>query len=276
MKLKSLFTSLPHLTRQASFIANNKSVELSDANVIISLTAVSYRFHSLHLVLASLLNQSVKPLAIHLWLDKESMKKLPRKVLNFEKYGVEFHEVEDLRSYKKLIFALQTFPDHSVITVDDDVIYPNHWLQHLLAENKEYPHEILSYRCKKLALRDAGNLDKYSTFPVVELSSDTLSCLSYLAIGYAGILYPKDSLSPEVQNKDYFMTHCATADDVWFKAMALLQKTPCRKINAQIGKEVNPPFTQGKRLTKTNVHQNLNDVQLQRVFEDYALCDIIS
>lgn len=270
MKLKNLITCIPALLKQARYLRQNRVSELNEAKVIISLTAVPYRFHSLHLVLASLLNQSALPLAIHLWLDKASMSRLPKKVLALEKYGVCFHEVDDLRSHKKLIYALKEFPNHSIITVDDDVIYPSWWLEGLLSEHQQYPDEILAYSCKKLCLDAGGSIDTYESFPRVS-EGDQQASSSYFGIGYSGILYPAGSLSQEVHNQEYFMAKCATADDIWFKAMALLQGSVYRKVNASFGKEINPPFTQGKRLTKLNVRQNLNDIQIQNVFNDYDL-----
>ncbi len=273
MKPKHLFTCLPHLAKQASFLSRTKEISLSKEKVIISLTSVPYRFHSLHFVLASLLNQTVEPVEVHLWLDEESYTKLPRKVRALERLGVCFHEVEDLRSYKKLIFALNKFPDHTIITVDDDVIYPQWWLEDLLKEHKDNSSEIVAYRTKRIQLDQKGGVRPYADFTH---NKPNIPSLYHLPIGCAGVLYPAHSLSSEVQNIDYFMKHCATADDLWFKAMSLLQNTRCRKLERDFGREVNPPFTQGKRLTKVNVKQNLNDLQLRKLFQDYPLNEILN
>jgi len=270
--MKKIIKSLSSLNEQRLFLKEARRIDLNSSNIIISLTSVQSRFHSLHLVLASLLNQTVNPLQIHLWLDKESYARLPRKVKLMEDLGVLFHEVEDFRSHKKLVFALREFPDCTIITVDDDVIYPNWWLAELLTAHLEHPNDIISFRSKKIAFDQKGQVLPYKYFTSCKKDHPSLY---HLPIGCGGVLYPPDSLNEEVQNSNYFMRKCSTADDLWFKAMSVLNGTASRQLEKPFGKEVNPPFTQRKRLTKINVKKSLNDMQLKNLIDDYSIDTLI-
>ena len=94
--------------------------------IIISLTTYSLRIHNVYIALESLLNQTIKPNRIILWLAEEEFNEanLPISVLRLKERGVEIRFCEDYKSYKKLIPTLREFPEAIIITVDDDVIYP--------------------------------------------------------------------------------------------------------------------------------------------------------
>jgi len=46
-------------------------------------------------------------------------------------------------------------------------------------------------------------------------------------VGAWGILYPPGSLSPMIDRQEMFTELAPLNDDVWFKAMSLLQDVPC-------------------------------------------------
>ena len=101
----------------------------SDAHphVVVTLTSYGRRVGTtvIH-VLKSLLLQSRRPDRIILWLDNInfSHEKLPARLARFcSKYGIEIRFCEDIRSYKKLVPALQLCPNDILVTVDDGEIF---------------------------------------------------------------------------------------------------------------------------------------------------------
>ena len=77
--------------------------------IIISLTTYSLRIHNVYIALESLLNQTIKPNRIILWLAEEEFNEanLPISVLRLKERGVEIRFCEDYKSYKKLIPTLR-------------------------------------------------------------------------------------------------------------------------------------------------------------------------
>ena len=95
-----------------------------DKELIVSLTSYPKRFNILPIAIQSLLNQSVKPDRVILWLYEQDFDLLPPSVTNLERFGLQILSVkEDWKSYNKIIPALLNFPSSYIITCDDDILY---------------------------------------------------------------------------------------------------------------------------------------------------------
>jgi len=110
--------------------------EKRSPQIIISLTSYPGRIYDIHYCLYSLLNQSFKPDRLILWLSKEEFpdleEDLPSNILNLKKHGLEIKWTEkNFRSYDKLIHSLKEYPSDIIVTADDDLYYPNDWLERL-------------------------------------------------------------------------------------------------------------------------------------------------
>ncbi len=98
--------------------------------LVVSLTSFPKRICTIHLVIESILRQSLRPNKVLLYLSKEQFgdtvdeSNLPKRLLALQKKGLEIIMVDgDLRSYKKFYYAFKDYPDSLVVTVDDDIIY---------------------------------------------------------------------------------------------------------------------------------------------------------
>ncbi|GHT94915.1 hypothetical protein FACS1894122_11990 [Alphaproteobacteria bacterium] len=84
--------------------------------LIVSLTSYPERMYDMHFALYSLLNQTLKPDAIVLWLSKEEFpngeKEVPDNVLKMREHGVaiKFYE-KNIRQFLKFIPSLKEYPD---------------------------------------------------------------------------------------------------------------------------------------------------------------------
>ncbi len=212
-------------------IKNGLNKQKRDNHIVISLTSYYKRFDVVHLTLEALLNQEYQPDKIILWLSQEDIDKtpLPIKVLNLQKRGVDIRIVkENIRSYKKLIYSLKEYPDSYIVTCDDDILYPSWFLKYLVATSNVHTTCIVAYTCRIL------HLTKHNIFKPYEFSnyvSYAGPSLSLLPIGASGIMYPPHSLHQEVHNKEIFLKLAPMADDLWFKAMALLNNTQTVLVN---------------------------------------------
>ena len=189
------------------------------SDIIVSLTSYGVRVNdTLPYTLYSLLLQTRLPDRIVVWLDNVNWKgsNLPPILKKFEEFGVEFFFVEDMRSYKKLIPALEMFPDNVIITVDDDLYYNPHTIEWLIdAYQKSDKRSVIgtwAYRPKA----KEGHYLPYSTWREEEPGQ---SLEEYSLIGCGGILYPPHIFDDEILKKDLFMKMAPTADDLWFWVM---------------------------------------------------------
>lgn len=197
--------------------------------LIISLTSFPARIDSVTVVINSLLKQTYKADKIILWLGKDQFpnhdKDLPDDLLDLCKKGLEIQYVKDIRSYTKLIPALQKYPDATIITVDDDIVYGCHMVEKLVREHKKHPQDILCHRITKFSY-EKGKF--YTTVG----GHDYWRGASYLnkLTGVGGVLYPPHCLHREILDEKLFKDLAPTNDDLWFWCMAVLNGTGIRVV----------------------------------------------
>jgi hypothetical protein len=175
--------------------------------LIVSLTSYPPRFPTLLLTLACLSDQSVRADRIVLWIAKSDIGELPedlrRKVQHI---GVEIRSCDDIGPYKKLVPALQAFPDAYIVTADDDLYYPSDWLETLINGFAGSVTCLWGY-----AIQD-GEIN-WST--LAKNGSEVLPGSG------AGVLFSPGSLHPMVGDRR-FLELCPTGDDLWYYWMAKL------------------------------------------------------
>jgi Glycosyl transferase family 2. len=166
----------------------------------------------------SLFEQNTKPDKIILWLDNENwnLNNIPSLLKTEVEMGLEIRFCEDLKSYKKLNFALQEFPNDTLITVDDDAYYPEDWLAKLLQTHRENPQKICCHRAHIIKKGLPYNKWKWRA-----TEKDNAELLFPTGIG--GVLYPPQSL--DLTHLSEIMELAPQADDIAYWAMAKLKGT---------------------------------------------------
>lgn len=245
-----------------------------DTELIVSFTTYSKRVHDIHLVVESIAQQTLKPHRIILWLDEEefTLETIPLILQRQIERGLEVRFCPNYRSYKKLIPSLQAFPDANIITIDDDILYPHDMVELLLKEHKLQPRCIVGHRAHKMQKDSNGRLLPYNKWEYEALESKP-SAFVFITSG-AGTLFPPQCFSQEIINSEVFMTLCPNADDIWFKAMSLLNNIQCKKVDdSRIFKEhfLMIQDNQDIGLCHSNSTEFGNDYQLNKVFDKYDL-----
>ena len=245
--------------------------------LIVSLTSFPQRIERVYLAIETILRQTEKPDYIFLCLSTEEFKgkDLPKKLLDLEKRGltIKFYK-KNLRSHNKLIHTLKENPEANIITVDDDHFYSNKLIKNLYDAHKKFPKKIVCRRARKMLLKSNNRLAKYNSWPRLELKKELKNSLIF-PLGVGGVLYPPNSLNKEVFNEKIFLKICPYADDVWFKAMSLLNKTECGyPLNGK--RHATIPNSQENALWRINVDGEKNDIQIADVFKKYDLCKELS
>jgi hypothetical protein len=156
-------------------------------DLIVSLTSFPPRIGKLHLVIQALLQQSLQPRKIVLYL------------------------------------SLEEFPERWIATFDDDRLYHRHCLAQLWDAAKAHPRTVVCAVARRLVVKD-GQFLPYLEWRKVRSGA---ASFWLFPVGTYGILYPPGSLDPLVGNRMLFHDLAPDQDDIWFKAMSLKQNTPC-------------------------------------------------
>lgn len=255
-------------TKQVGITQSNHSPK-----IIISLTSFPPRMDRVWMVLESLLRQTVKANRIILWLASsqfDSLEDIDSKVLQMRERGLEIRFCDDLKGHKKYYYSMLESPNDVIVTVDDDIFYPENMLEGLLEKHKQYPDCVVCYRAHKITFDNKGNVNSYLKWlhgSIGILGPDHL----LLATNGGGSLYPPNCLNSEVFNKTVIQELCLNADDIWLKCMAYLNDTKIVKVYPFYSEIFTTYKSDEHGLAKNNVIKGENDLQLQNVMQRYNI-----
>lgn len=234
--------------------------------IIVSLTSYPDRFEDLPLTLYSLLNQSLKPDRIILWLDNtsEDLSELPYELTQFIKNGLEIKFVKDIGSYTKVIYAFKEFPFAINITADDDIYYQRDWLKKLYLSYIAHPEDIHVHRAHRVDLNTP--YEKWQK----HISEESARYDNFLT-GVGGVLYPPKCFTKEVLRDDVFLKQVPKADDIWLWVMALVHNRKIRVVKNHLKTLIATNIF--KQLFKDNLYKHnkkgANDKQLSNLLQFY-------
>jgi hypothetical protein len=217
-------------TRNAARAAGLWRPQIVD-ELVVSLTSFPVRIGKLHRVIRGLLAQSLQPRKIVLYLSLEEFpdRTVPKELaaLTSDQFEIRFVE-GNLRPYKKLLYALTDFPGATILTVDDDNLYPSDCLERLWQASVANPRTVICVRGRSMRI-EHGAIAHYMDWKVTRSSTPSFMIFP---VGGWGILYPPGSLNPMIGQRETFTELAPLNDDVWFKAMSLLQDVPCYAIGS--------------------------------------------
>ena len=195
--------------------------------LVVSLTSFPARIHVVRFAIHSLLKQSLKPNWLVLWLaDSQFPGKendLPSDLLSLRPLGLEIRWCEDWKSFKKLMPAVLAFPDAIIVTTDDDMFYPRHWLRSLYQSWLDNESCIHCGGMRKIVWNADG-----TPKPFGEWIWNPLDCspaFGNTQVGLNGVLYPPHALHPDITDAEMALRVSPSSDDLWFWAMAVRMGT---------------------------------------------------
>ncbi|GLS25870.1 hypothetical protein GCM10007877_15840 [Marinibactrum halimedae] len=252
----------------------------SEHHLVVTLTTHKKRLPDVYLTIESLLQQSFKPDMVILCISKQDIDELdiPATLTAQQERGLTLLWVpEDLGPYTKYYYSLKAYPESLMITVDDDIMYANDLVDGLYRSYLRSPECIHANRAHKMLFDGRGELLPYSQWEWSTKDSQPSLCIFPTGVG--GVLYPPGSLHEDAFNRDLFQYLSPKADDVWLKAMSMLQGTLCCTIDDDRDWPCRNPTifeSQNVSLKRDNKKQKSgNTEKIEATFAHYRLGELL-
>ena len=240
-----------------------RTISNTTPRIIVSLTSYPARIDKIWMTISTLLNQTLKPDKVVLWLSRkqiDDIKILPKRLIDLMDKGLEIRLVEeDYRSHKKYLYAFKEYLNDYVMLADDDILYASNTIESLYKDMSSGEVHC-KYAYKMTYCRD-GLIAPYSKWKKI---TEPYSGEDMFFGSGGGVLIMPSSLPSIVCDIETAITLCPTADDVWLNAM--VRKAKLKVVKSSGG---DLPFpTNGDNdipLSAINVAQGQNDEQIARV-----------
>ena len=238
-----------------------------EADYVVSLTTYPARVGNVWRVIEMAANQRgiKEKYAICLYLIKSEFEgiDLPAKIKELQARGltVKFNE-ENLKCHNKYFYAFTDYPDKTIITIDDDLLYNHHTISKLIKFNKKHS-DCIAFNRGNLLIKD----NPYKDWPFIH--NMTTPCFNAFPTGVGGVLYPPNCCGYTVTNLNVIKQTCLRADDLWLNFNSRLKGTKVVQTDLKSTFMVLPDSNQQYALWATNNSggSNENDKQIVSISE---------
>jgi len=237
---------------------------------VVSLTTYGHRAKGVYLVIESIGKGSCLPSRLILWVDEPNLFHQPPATLRrLQARGLEILLCDNLGPHKKYYPFVETqdsFP-LPLVTADDDILYPQYWLEGLVKAIRDHPDSINCYRARVLSLRN----QQIAPYRDWAWCTSTTPSPRNLANGCSGVIYPPKILYALKKAGTSFFDCCPMADDLWLHVQEIRAGFKIRQITSTPLHFLMLPGTQTNALHRQNVEQDGNDTQIHA---SYTSADI--
>lgn len=206
---------------------------------IVTLTSWPKRINNLPIVLDSILKQTILPYKICINLSIEEFpqkeKSIPSNVMDFiheHNDIIEIHWlIHNTKTWKKIIPTLYRYPHDCIICIDDDLIYPNDFIETFVTKHQQeplYPLSGVNYKLLEDNIQHCGtgSLDKLN---FIQKSLETITkdvynygstdtfytyCYKDIKMKYVGKKF-HTNLKGISNNDGYSKTHRINVKNAW-------------------------------------------------------------
>jgi hypothetical protein len=242
------------------------SREVSDYRI--SLTSWRPRLPDLPLVLLTLLQQTLRPKEIVVWLTVEDHNAFAGNIREqFGKFGVRFQICDDLKVHTKWLPMIEEGHHKPFVICDDDIIYPREWFAALAAEDR--PDAYVGGKCHRIVVEPNGLVAPYSAWEK-QIRTDGQPSHSIFITGCGGAVIHPDRISHRFLDRAEIRRVCPRADDIWLKAAHLAAGIPCYKTRYSFPC-LELPGTDESGLAISNVDSGGNDEQIRNLDQYFSM-----
>jgi hypothetical protein len=205
---------------------------------------------------------------VHLFLSREpylfdeGVNEIPAELRQIiEAHSITVQYVTNTGPYRKLLPLLKQRWDEDVtiVTVDDDTLYPPDFLEQLISAYERH-RCIIAFAGRKVTRNSQGHLAPYADWPKL-LPPENVDILNF-PIGQSGVLYRPEFFTERVFDiKAMQLAECG--DDIWYRGNTWLNEV--RACIIGLGSSVYFPMVQRHPESLWKINRSYNDVQIQAV-----------
>ena len=259
------------------YLSHNKFKEFwykkQNPELIISLASYPANIGTVSQVIETLLNQTKKADKVILWLDSSKFPNreadLPHELLALTDCGLTISYTDKaIESFTALVPASEVYPNSIIVTVDDDIFYPQDLVKKLYIAYKHNPKLIHCGHARRILLQN-GLLMPYYEWPEYKNCNSKPSYLNFFT-NSGGVLYPPKVLHKDIMKKGALEKLAPGMENFWLWVMAVKQGT---KINWVREASFKLNYAEGTQsdgvLSMRNAVQNNNDLEFETVLKYY-------
>lgn len=234
--------------------------------VIVSLTSYGKRLETVYITIKSIMYQTMKPDAIVLYLDESSGNDSIVREEELVRAGLTIRRnVENLKPHTKYYYAMQEFEEALIVTVDDDIIYDDGLIEDLYLHHVKFPEAVICRRGHGMTKQDS-RIAPYKKWEGCVKTDYPTNALCPTGVG--GVLYPCGEYRKAFLDRETLIKNALTADDIWLKAIQLLNGVKAYAIGEVPLKMIHD--TQAEALQLLNVDQGENDAILNNLQNHFS------
>jgi hypothetical protein len=159
-----------------------------------------------------------------------------------------------------------------LVTADDDVLYPEGWLEELIRGYEGNPSAIHCFRAHRMSVANTRTTPYNSWAPCEDTRPSHLNLIT----GVSGVIYPPEYLAYLKRHGTDFMRFCPHSDDIWLTVIALRGGFKVAQLHDTPRLFTTIPKSQTRRLYDLNVILGENQVQLMRTLSASDLAALVS
>jgi hypothetical protein len=178
---------------------------------------------------------------------------------------------EDLKPHKKYVFALEEFPNSTIITADDDVIYPKDFIETLVSGHRRFPTSVVARRVHRILFLDDKTPTQYREWESEWEEAKPRPRFSLMPTGVGGVLYPAHIFGAEVRDVEMIKRFALTADDIWLKVIEVKERIPVVYVPNALKHPYPIRDSQETALFHGNVGNGHNDLIFQNLLDHFDI-----
>lgn len=242
----------------------------SNVKIIASLTTYPKRINTVWITINSIINQSLQPDSIILWLAEEQFpnkyEDLPSSLLQLQSKGLQIRFCEDLKSHKKYYYTLQEYSNDLVVLFDDDMFYPKDTIKKLYKLYQDNSHDVCTITTQLITPSIYTNPSKWQN---PSINQKIKHCSKVQMFSGSGTLLKANMLDNTVFDKEAIKNICPYADDLWLTFMARKKGTKITSVSKWRPFPIVIYGTSEESLWYVNSEQGKNDEQWENLMKEY-------
>ena len=235
---------------------------LGHSTAVVTMTTHGARIRRVHLAIESIARGSVGPHRMILWLDDARLATaLPRPLRRLVKRGLEVRVVPSgMRVHTKYYFYVRSIASHSrpMVTADDDIIYPAHWLADLETVASRYPGAIVCHRAHRVELTQSA-IASYLTWGPC---TSGVPSFRHFGTSVSGQYFAPEFLNTVREAATGFIESAPDNDDIWLHSLAVRHAVRVVQVTEASAHFPFIPGSQSSGLYFTNAMGGRNDEQV--------------